>query len=84
MINKVVPQEKLYEEVQAWCETLLDRSPTYLEVSKVSANVWFDMLMPSFEMVKQTMIHMAGNPEQTEGASAFMEKRKPNFRQFRK
>jgi 1,4-dihydroxy-2-naphthoyl-CoA synthase len=35
-------------------------------------------------MAKQAMTHMAGNAEQTEGASAFMEKRKPNFRQFRK
>jgi len=84
MINKVVPHAELYKEVQEWCETLLDRSPTYLELSKVGANVWFDMLMPSFEMVKQAMTHIAGNAEQTEGATAFMEKRKPNFRQFRK
>ena len=79
MVNKVVPQDKLHEEVQAWCETLLDRSPSYLEVSKVGANVWFDMLMPSLEMAKQAMIHMSGNAEQSEGANAFMEKRKPTF-----
>ena len=84
MVNKVVPHEKLYDEVQEWCETLLDRSPTYLEMSKIGANCWFDMLTPSIEMAKQAMIHIAGNAEQTEGANAFMEKRKPNFRQFRK
>lgn len=84
MVNVVVPKEKLYEEVETWAQTLLDRSPSYLEMSKVGANCWFDMLMPSFEMAKQAMTHMAGNAEQTEGASAFMEKRKPNFRQFRK
>ena len=84
MINKVVPHAELRKEVQEWCETLLDRSPTYLEMTKMGANCWFEMLQPSFEMAKQAMIQIAGNPEQTEGATAFMEKRKPNFRQFRK
>lgn len=84
MINKVVPHEKLHEEVQEWCETLLDRSPAYLELSKIGANVWFDMLMPSFELAKQAMMRMAGCDEMTEGASAFMAKRKPDFRKFRK
>ena len=84
MVNKVVPHEKLYDEVQEWCENLLDRSPLYLEMSKVGANCWFDMLMPSFEMAKQAMTQVAGNAQQTEGATAFMEKRKPNFRKFRK
>ena len=84
MINKVVPHAELNKEVTEWCETLLDRSPTYLEMTKMGANCWFEMLMPSFEMAKQAMIQIAGNPEQTEGATAFMEKRKPNFRKFRK
>ena len=84
MVNTVVPHETLYAEVQEWCETLLDRSPLYLEMSRIGANCWFDMLMPSLEMAKQAMTQVAGNPQQTEGATAFMEKRKPNFRQFRK
>jgi len=84
MINKVVPSDELDEAVQAWCDMLLDRSPSYLELSKIGANVWFDMITPSFEMTKQAMIHMAGNAEQTEGASAFMQKRKPDFRRFRR
>ncbi len=84
MINKVVPHARLQAEVQEWCEIMLDRSPAYLEMSKIGANVWFDMIQPSFEMAKQALTHMAGNAQQTEGASAFMEKRKPNFHQFRK
>lgn len=84
MVNKVVPHERLHDEVQEWCETLLDRSPAYLEMSKIGANVWFDMLMPSFELAKLTMTRMAGCDEMTEGATAFMEKRKPDFRKFRR
>lgn len=84
MVNKVVPHERLHAEVQEWCETMLERSPAYLEMSKIGANVWFDMIQPSFEMAKQALTHMAGNAQQTEGASAFMQKRKPDFQQFRK
>lgn len=83
-INKVVPAAELEAEVQRWCEELLDKSPAYLEVAKVSSNVWWDMLTPNMEQSRQALLRLAGGPEMTEGAGAFMEKRKPDFRQFRK
>jgi dihydroxynaphthoic acid synthetase len=83
-INKVVPHEKLYEETQQWCEELLDKSPSYLEVSKIMSNIWWDNITAGMEHAKQAMLRLAGGPEMTEGSTAFMEKRKPNFRQFRK
>ncbi|MGF7159200.1 1,4-dihydroxy-2-naphthoyl-CoA synthase [Rhodoligotrophos appendicifer] len=83
-INKVVPAGELEAEVQRWCEELLDKSPAYLELSKITSNVWWEMLSPAMEHAKQALIRMAGGPEMTEGASAFMEKRKPDFRQFRR
>jgi 2-ketocyclohexanecarboxyl-CoA hydrolase len=83
-INKVVPHERLYEETQAWCEELLDKSPAYLELTKITSNVWWEMLQPGMEHAKQTLMALAGGPEMTEGASAFMQKRKANWRQFRK
>lgn len=84
LVNKVVPHKKLYKEVQKWAEELLDKSPAYLELTKITSNVWWDMLQPTMEHAKQTLLRLAGGPEMTEGASAFMEKRKPNFRPFRK
>lgn len=83
-INKVVPHEQLYAEVQQWCEEILDKSPSYIELTKIASNVWWDMLTPTMEHAKQVLLRLAGGEEMTEGASAFMEKRKPNFRQFRK
>ena len=83
-INKVVPHSELRAEVDRWCEDLLDRSPSYLELSKVSSNVWWDMLAPAFAHAEQTMFRLAGGAEMLEGTSAFMGKRKPDFRQFRK
>lgn len=82
-INKVVPHERLYEEVDIWCQELLDKAPTYLEIAKMSCNTWFDMLYPSFTAGMGMLTLVAGCPEMIEGASAFMQKRKPDFRKFR-
>lgn len=83
-VNKVVPHDELRAEVDRWCEELLNRSPAYLELSKVTSNVWWDMMQPAYNHAEQTLFRLAGGPEQIEGTRAFMEKRKPNFGQFRK
>jgi len=83
-INKVVPHKKLFDEVEAWADEILDKSPAYIELSKISSNVWWDSLAPAMEHAKQVLLRLAGGEEMTEGASAFMQKRKPNFRRFRK
>jgi naphthoate synthase len=83
-INRVVPHDRLLDEVQEWCEELLDKSPAYIELSKIFSNVWWDNLTSGMEHAKQAMLRLAGGAEMTEGASAFMAKRKPDFRQFRK
>lgn len=83
-INKVVPREELRQEVRKWCDELLERSPAYLELSKIGSNVWWDMLTPAMEAAKQSLFLLAGGPQMTEGANAFLEKRKPDFNQFRK
>lgn len=82
-INRVVPPERLYDEVNQWCEELLDKSPSYLEVSKIMSNIWWDNITSGMEHAKQAMLNLAGGAEMTEGASAFMQKRKPDFRKFR-
>jgi 2-ketocyclohexanecarboxyl-CoA hydrolase len=83
-INKVVPHDILMSEVQIWCDELLDKAPSYIELTKVASNVWWDSLIPTMEHAKLALLGLAGGEEMTEGATAFMEKRKPNFRQFRK
>lgn len=83
-INKVVPHDKLYDEVEAWCHEILDKSPTYLEITKVTSNVWWDMLAPSFSHAGLLLAEVAGCPEMIEGASSFLGKKKPDFRRFRR
>jgi 2-ketocyclohexanecarboxyl-CoA hydrolase len=82
-INKVVPHVELYTEVQKWCDELLDKSPSYLELTKICSNVWWDTLTPTMEHAKQALLRLAGSEEMTEGATAFMAKRKPDFHRFR-
>ncbi|MBS0320577.1 MAG: enoyl-CoA hydratase/isomerase family protein [Proteobacteria bacterium] len=83
-INEVAPHAALRERVEAWCAEILALSPRYLEIAKVSSNYWWDLLQPGFNHGARLLAASAGSAEMREGASAFMEKRKPDFMQFRK
>ena len=83
-VNKVVPHEDLDAAVDAWCEEILDKSPLYIELAKVSANTWWDMMQPAITHGEQFLMKAAGTPQNLEGARAFMEKRQPDWRRFRK
>jgi len=83
-INRVVPHDKLDEEVDLWCSELLQRSPTALRIAKLNMNFESDMLYPSvlhgFRMLN---MGLHGSAEQKEGMTAFLEKRDPDFSEFR-
>ena len=83
LVNKVVPHEKLYDEVEQWCEELLDMSPQSLRMAKLNMNFESDMMYPSFTHGGELLAHVWGSEQNKEGMAAFIEKRKPNFRQYR-
>ena len=83
-INKVVPEEKFEEEIDEWCNRILDMSPTSLKIAKVSINFGSDLLYPSLTHAAHMVADYFRTEEQKEGPAAFLEKRKPNFRKFRK
>ena len=82
-INKVVPAQELDEAVDAWCRRLLEMSPQALRVAKLSLNYESDQLWPSVLHGYQMISFIHGTDEFHEGAQAFLEKRKPDFNQFR-
>lgn len=84
MINKVVPEDQLDAEVEKWCQRALQMSPNSLRVAKVSLNYASDLLYGGVVHGIEMLYGLHGSDEFHEGTSAFLEKRKPDFNQFRK
>ena len=78
-INAVVPDEELENEVQRWCDELLVMSPCYLEAAKISSNVYWNQLRDNMASGLGILAQTIGSPYMIEGATAFMEKRRPQF-----
>lgn len=84
LVNQVVPPEKLAEEVEKVCETLLSHSPTALAALKTSFNADSESIWGIHSMAGIVLNLYYGTDEAMEGRNAFMEKRKPDFSKFRK
>lgn len=78
-INQVVPDDELEAEVERWCEELMAMSPRYLEVAKASSNVMYHQMRDNMVQSLGALIQAIGSPDMKEGATAFMEKRRPDF-----
>lgn len=79
LVNAVVDDDDLEAEVEAWCRELEALSPRYLEIAKVSANVWWNSSRDSFLTGLGMLIQAVGSEDMVEGATAFLEKRPPSF-----
>lgn len=83
-VNEVVPDGHLEEETEKMCRRILDMSPQSIRISKISMNYESDQLYSSYMHGIEMLAATYGSPELVEGMSAFLEKRKPDFGQFRK
>ena len=86
LVNAVVPHEELKTEVQKWADEMLALSPTVLHLLKRSFDESLAPMRAVFEdrkLVDELHPDFFESGEQTEGASAFMEKRKPDFSPWR-
>lgn len=80
LINKVVPADKLDEEVARWCALILERSPTAITIAKRSFNADSENIRGISSLGMQALMLYYQTDEAKEGGNAFREKRKPNFR----
>jgi len=79
-INTVVDDDELEAEVTRWADELLELSPRYLEIAKMSSNVWWNACRDNYVSGLGMLVQAIGSDDMREGAAAFMEKRKPRFR----
>lgn len=83
LVNKVVPLDKLEEEVDKWCQEILSLSPTALKFCKAAFNAESAHQF-GFEAWSQAAVRLFwGSEEANEAKRAFGEKRKPDFSKFR-
>lgn len=83
LVNRVVPADVLEAEADAWCQEILDNSPASLRIAKTSLNFESDLLYSSFVHGGQMLAANYGKEETSEGITAFLEKRSPDFRKYR-
>jgi len=79
LINAVVPADQLEDEVTKWADELLNMSPRYLEIAKITSNVWWNQCRDGYLSGLGMLVQAIGSKDMIEGASAFIEKRKPQF-----
>ena len=78
-INAVVHDDELENEVNRWCDEICAMSARYMEVAKTSSNVWWHNLRDNMQSGLGMLMQAIGSPDMLEGATAFLEKRKPQF-----
>ncbi len=82
LVNAVVPKEELDAEVARWCADLLTMSPTALKTVKRSFARIVDRT-PNSTILDEVNPGFFASGEQAEGASAFLEKRPPDYSKWR-
>lgn len=84
LVNSVVPYAGLDLEVDRWCQELLALSPTCLRIIKASFVDDIENLFGPADSLRRHILKTDFyQTEQQEGASAFLEKRQPDFWKYR-
>lgn len=84
LVNRVVPIEKLDEEVNIWCQEILEKSPTALKMLKYAFLAETDGTTGITQLGVGGLSLYYNTDEAVEGKDAFLEKRKADYMQFRK
>jgi 2-ketocyclohexanecarboxyl-CoA hydrolase len=85
LVNAVVPMADLDAEVRKWADEMLALSPTCLRVVKRSFYYHMEPILQHTmaDIIEEVAPNYFETGEQREGATAFLEKRKPEFSKFR-
>jgi naphthoate synthase len=84
LVNKVVPLAELETETLQWCREMLQHSPLALRCLKSALNADCDGQMGLLDLAGNATLLYYMSEEAKEGKNAFVEKRKPNFKKFKR
>ena len=84
LVNAVVPYEKLETETVRWCREILEHSPMAIRCLKAALNADCDGQAGLQELAGNATLLFYLTEEGREGRDAFVEKRKPNFKKFKR
>ncbi|MFC1553257.1 1,4-dihydroxy-2-naphthoyl-CoA synthase [candidate division KSB1 bacterium] len=84
LVNTVVPLSKLEEETVKWCREILANSPMAIRCLKAALNADCDGQAGLQELAGNATMLYYMSEEGQEGKNAFLEKRKPDFKKFKR
>lgn len=84
MVNAVVPHDELEETAYEWAQEILDKSPTAIKMIKFAFNLIDDGLVGQQVFAGEATRLAYMTDEAAEGRNAFLEKRDPEFRKFKR
>src|ERR1700736_264576 len=84
LVNKVVPAAELMNEALAWGKKIAAMSPTAIKLAKASFNAPSEEIRGIGAVALRALALYYETEEALEGKNAFLEKRKPDFRRFRR
>jgi 2-ketocyclohexanecarboxyl-CoA hydrolase len=80
LVNKVVPADRLDGEVLAWCREILALSPSAIAIAKRSFNADSENIRGIGALGFKALALYYETDEAKEGTTAFLQKRRPDFR----
>jgi naphthoate synthase len=84
LVNKVVPLDRLEDEVMQWAATMMEHSPLALRMIKAGLNAELDGQAGIQQLAGDATLLYYLADEAHEGKQAFLEKRKPDFSKYPK
>ena len=84
LVNMVVPYAKLEEETVQWCREILANSPIAIRCLKAALNADCDGQTGLQELAGNATMLFYMTEEGQEGRNAYNEKRKPDFKKFKR
>ena len=83
MVNAVIPHDQLEDEAYQWAQEILAKSPTSIKMLKFAFNLTDDGMVGQQVFAGEATRLAYMTEEAKEGRNAFLEKRKPNFKDIK-